>query len=78
MIEKIWEDINSWLLAIASGAASMILLLIRKVSTNEKKIALLEAEIATREAYRKDRDEALDEQLTELRRDIKDLLRAVK
>lgn len=78
MLEKIWEDINSWLLAIASGAASMTIILIRKMNTNEKKIALLEQEIATRESYRRDRDEEFRDQLAELRSDVKSLIRTLK
>lgn len=77
-MEKYWDDLNAWLLAIASGAASMVIVLIRKVNTNEKKIALLEAEIATREAYRRDRDEEIRDQLTELRSDVKDIIRTIK
>lgn len=78
MLEKIWEDINSWLLAIASGAASMTIILIRKMNTNEKKIALLEQEIATRESYRRDRDEEFRDQLAELRSDVKSLIRTLR
>jgi hypothetical protein len=74
MFQNIWDNINTWLLAIASGAASLVLILIRKVNTNEKKIALLEAEIATREVYRKDRDEEFKSQLAELRSDVKALI----
>lgn len=78
MFEKYWDDVNSWLLAAASGAASMVVVLIRKVNTNEKKIALLEAEIATREGYRKDRDDEFRAQLNELRSDVKDIIRSIK
>lgn len=78
MFERIWDDVNSWLLAAASGAASMVVVLIRKVNTNEKKIALLEAEIATREGYRKDRDDEFRAQLNELRQDVKDIIRTLR
>lgn len=78
MLEKIWEDINAWLLAIASGAASMVIVLIRRISTNEKQIELLKSEIATREEYRKERDDEFKAQLTELRSDVKALMHSFK
>jgi membrane protein involved in colicin uptake len=68
------SDVNVWLYGIASSLAGAVVVLVRKVYTNEKQIQLLQAEITTREEYRKEKDEEIKEQLTEMRNDIKSLL----
>jgi hypothetical protein len=72
------SEINVWLYGIASGAVGAIIVLVRKINTNEKQIDLLKAEIATREEFRKERDEEIKGQLAELRSDVKALMQNFK
>lgn len=72
-----WLDINVWLYGVVSGLIAAIVILIRKVLTNEKQIDLLRQTLSDREVYRKERDERLDDQLSEIRNDIKALMRRV-
>ena len=72
------SEINTWLYGIASGAVGAVIVLIRKINTNEKQIDLLKAEIATREEFRRERDEEIKGQLAELRSDVKALMQTLK
>lgn len=71
-------EINTWLYGIASGAVGAVIVLVRKINTNEKQIDLLKQEIATREEFRKERDEEIKGQLAELRSDVKALMQTFK
>lgn len=68
------SELNTWVYGVASSAAFGIVYLIRKINTNEKQITLLKQEIALREEYRKARDETLNNQLSEIRDDVKQLM----
>ena len=56
------------------AVAGAVAFLVRKVLTNDKQIALLEAEIKQRNETRIERDNNLDDQLSEIRMDIKRLI----
>jgi uncharacterized membrane protein (DUF106 family) len=71
-------EINTWLYGIASASIGAIFVLVRKINTNEKQIELLKKEIATREEFRKERDEEIKGQLAELRSDVKALMQTFK
>jgi uncharacterized membrane protein (DUF106 family) len=71
-------EINTWLYGIASASVGAIIVLVRKINTNEKQIELLKREIATREEFRKERDEEIKGQLKELRSDVKALMQTFK
>lgn len=68
------EIINSVIAAAGAAVVGFVGLLIRKIFTSEKRIALLEAEIEQREDYRKERDLFLNEQLSTIQSDIKRLI----
>lgn len=70
-----WAQLNNAIYALVAAVIGAFVVLIRKVLTNEKQIALLKAEIAQRNEYRMEKDEEVNDQLTELRNDVKDILR---
>jgi hypothetical protein len=71
-------EVNTWLYGIASAAVGAVVVLIRKINTNEKQIELLKQEIATREEFRRERDNEIKGQLSELRSDVKVLMQTFK
>lgn len=73
-----WSEINVWLYGIASACVGAIIVLVRKIHTNEKQIDLLKQEIATREEFRRERDNEIKGQLAELRSDVKALMHTFK
>lgn len=68
------DIINTAIGTIFAALSAFVAFLIRKILTNEKRISLLEAEIEQRDEYRKERDLFLNEQLSEIRDDIKRLI----
>lgn len=70
-----WESLNNFIYIVMGAVAGAVAFLVRKVLTNDKQIALLEAEIKQRNEARLERDSHLDDQLTEIRTDIKRLIR---
>lgn len=68
------EIVNSLIAAAGAAVVGFVGLLIRKIFTSEKRIALLEAEIEQREDYRKERDLFLNDQLSTIQYDIKRLI----
>ena len=69
-----WTDFNSYIYGVLSASVAAIIILVRKVLTNEKKVELLEKEIALRDLYNKDRIEKMEVDLKEIRSDIKLLI----
>lgn len=69
-----WESLNNFIYIVMGAVAGAVAFLVRKVLTNDKQIALLEAEIKQRNETRIERDENLDNQLSEIRSDIKHLI----
>lgn len=68
------SELNTWAYGIATAIVAGATVLIRKIITNETQINLLKAEITVREEYRKQRDEAFNAQLSEIRDDVKQLM----
>jgi hypothetical protein len=68
------SEINTWAYGIATAIGAGAFALVRKIITNERQIDLLKAEITVREEYRKQRDEAINAQLSEIRDDVKQLM----
>lgn len=69
-----WESLNNFIYIVMGAVAGAVAFLVRKVLTNDKQIALLEAEIKQRNETRIERDNNLDDQLSEIRMDIKHLI----
>lgn len=69
-----WESLNNFIYIVMGAVAGAVAFLVRKVLTNDKQIALLEAEIKQRNETRIERDNNLDDQLSEIRMDIKRLI----
>lgn len=70
-----WDNLNAWLYGIASALAGFVVLLIRKVLTNERQLELLKQQLNIQEENRKERDSQIQSQLSELRTDIKIIMR---
>lgn len=66
--------LNGIYTAVVTAVVGAFVVLIRKILTNEKKIALLEKEIATRNEYRLVKDNEINGALDEIRSDIKLLI----
>jgi hypothetical protein len=70
-----WAQVNNLIYAIVTAVIAAFVVLIRKVLTNEKQIALLKQEIAQRNEYREEQDKVFRTELAELRTDVKDILK---
>lgn len=70
-----WSDISAWLLWAVAGIVTGIIILVRRIFTNERQIELLKQEMLNREKYRIETDARIAAQLLELRTDIKTLMR---
>lgn len=68
------SELNTWVYGVATAVVAGAIGLIRKIITNERQIELLKKEITLREEYRKQRDETLNSQLSEIRDDVKQLM----
>lgn len=64
-----------WLYGVASALVGLVVVLVRKVLTNEKQIALLQQQLVVQEKYGKERDDKIENTLQELRTDVKILMR---
>lgn len=80
-----WTQLNNFIYVVMGAIVGAFVLLVRKILTNEKKIELLEVEIKQRNESREKYDanlsrelaenrEDINEQLSEIRHDIKNLL----
>jgi len=70
-----WTSLQNFIYVIMGAIVGAFVLLIRKVLTNDTEIKLLKAEIAQRNEYREQKDEEFNEQLKEIRSDVKRLIR---
>jgi hypothetical protein len=77
-MEKFIGDISNWTYYVVTGLIASVIWLIRKVVTNERQIELLKSEIALREQYKKERDDEIKSQLSELKNDIKSIVDKIK
>lgn len=74
-----WADnINTLVAAVIAALMGVIGFLVRKVLTNDTRISMLEKEINTREVSRVEYNNIINEQLAELRDDVKKILSSVK
>lgn len=73
-MKLVWEDISVYLYGVISTLATAVIILVRKVLTNEKQLELLKQEIALREQHNKEVRDKIDASLTEIRTDIKLLM----
>lgn len=73
--QQIWTNLNMWVYGFITALIGGCVLLIRKVLTNERQIDLLKQQLEITNVYRKERDEKMEHQLTEIRSDIKALIR---
>ena len=73
-MEKIWEDLNMYVYGVISALATGVVLLVRKVITNEKQIDLLRQEITIRNEAYQEANKEMKEQLSEIRSDVKQLM----
>lgn len=67
-------DIRQFYVIILTSVAGSIGFLVRKIFTSERQIDLLKQELKNLQTSREKHDESVDEQLTEIRHDIKNLL----
>lgn len=73
-MEKIWEDLNMYVYGVISALATGVVLLVRKVITNERQIDLLRQEITIRNEAYQEANKEMKEQLSEIRADVKQLM----
>lgn len=69
-----WASLNNLIYVVTGALAGAIAFLVRKVLTNDKEIALLKNDLEQRNEQRKERDDLINDQLLEIRSDIKRLI----
>lgn len=69
------DHLNTWLYGLFGMIVGGIIYLLRVIFTNQKQIELLQQKITLQEHYSKTRDSKLDNQLMEIRSDIKSLMK---
>jgi len=70
-----WSNVNTWLYGIVMTLLGGIIYLVRRVFTNQAEIELLKQRLDLYEHYRKEQTSAMQNQLLEIRTDIKTLMR---
>lgn len=70
-----WTSLQNFIYVVMGAIVGAFVLLIRKVLTNDTEIKLLKAEIQQRNEYREEKDEEFNNQLREIRADVKRLIR---
>lgn len=70
-----WDSLQNFIYVVMGAIVGAFVLLIRKVLTNDTEIRMLKADIKQRNEHREERDAELNAQLTEIRSDIKRLIR---
>lgn len=70
-----WGNVNTWLYGTAMTLLGGIIYLIRRVFTNQAEIELLKQRLELYEHYRKEQASIMQNQLIEIRTDIKSLMR---
>lgn len=69
-----WASLNNLIYVVTGTLAGAIAFLVRKVLTNDKEIALLKNRLEQLNEQRKERDDIINDQLVEIRTDIKKLI----
>lgn len=70
-----WSDVNSWLYGIFAMLVGGTVYLIRSIFTNQKQIDMLKQKLDLQEQHRMERDKRFEEQLLEIRTDLKALMK---
>lgn len=70
-----WSNVNTWLYGIAMTLLGGIIYLVRRVFTNQAEVELLKQRLELYEHYRKEQATVVQNQLIEIRTDIKALIR---
>lgn len=73
-MNRLWEDLNMYVYGVISALATGVVLLVRKVITNERQIDLLRQEITLRNETYQEANKEMKEQLSEIRADVKQLM----
>lgn len=71
-----WSNVNTWLYGIAMTLLGGIIYLVRRVFTNQAEVELLKQRLELYEHYRKEQAAVVQNQLIEIRTDIKTLMRS--
>ena len=70
-----WDNMNIYIYGLLTALFTGILMLIRKVLTNERQIELLKQHINQQEAFSLERNTDIKNQLSEIRDDVKQLMK---
>ena len=70
-----WSNVNTWLYGIAMTLLGGIIYLVRRVFTNQAEVELLKQRLELYEHYRKEQATVVQNQLIEIRTDIKALIK---
>lgn len=70
-----WSDVNSWLYGIFAMLVGGVVYLVRSIFTNQKQIDMLKQKLDLQEQHRMERDKRFEEQLLEIRTDLKALMK---
>lgn len=70
-----WSNINTWLYGIVMSLVGGIVYLVRRVFTNQAELELLKQRLELYEHYRKEQTTSIQNQLIEIRTDIKSLMK---
>lgn len=70
-----WDSLQNFIYVVMGAIVGAFVLLIRKVLTNDTEIKMLKAEIKQRNEHQEEKDAEINAQLTEIRSDIKRLIR---
>lgn len=70
-----WSNVNTWLYGTAMMLLGGIVYLVRRVFTNQAELELLKQRLELYEHYRKEQTSAIQNQLIEIRTDLKSIMR---
>lgn len=70
-----WSNVNTWLYGIVMTLIGGIVYLVRRVFTNQAELELLKQRLELYEHYRKEQTASIQNQLIEIRTDIKSLMK---
>lgn len=74
-MDKLWAELNVYIYGLVSALITGVVILIRKVITNEKQIELLKQHITQQENFSLERNDDIKAQLSEIRSDVKQLMK---
>lgn len=74
-MDKLWAELNVYIYGLVSALITGVVILVRKVITNEKQIELLKQHITQQENFSLERNDDIKAQLSEIRSDVKQLMK---